>query len=116
MLPDSTLGGGAKVASTMTNGTVSTESSTKATPMVNTTMANGTVATNTISGGAKDLTVAYKGGEQHILVPPTAPIVTLAHGTKADVTQGSAVVVTEAKGGDTALAVAVDMDGVTPPM
>lgn len=115
-LPDTTLGGGTKVASTMTNGTVTTETSPKSAPMVNTTMTNGTVATDTKSGGTKELTVTYKGGKQQILVPPTAPIVTLALGTKADVTQGAAVVVTEAKGSDNALSVAVGIDGVKPPM
>ena len=115
-LPDTTLGGGAKVASSMTNGTVSTESSPKSEPMVNTTMTNGTVATDATKGGARELTVTYKDGKQQILVPPTAPIVSLAPGAKADVTQGAAVVVTEAKGGDNALSVAVGMGGVTPPM
>jgi hypothetical protein len=79
-------------------------------------MTNGTVALDTTSGGAKELTVTYKGGKQHILVPPTAPIVTLAPGAKTDVTQGAAVVVTEAQGGDNALSVALGMGGVTPPM
>ena len=79
-------------------------------------MTNGTVSTDTSAGGARQLTVTYKGGEQHILVPPTAPIVMLAPGTKADVKTGAAVVVTETKGTDTAVAVAVGVDGAKPPM
>jgi hypothetical protein len=117
-LPDTTLAGGTKVASTMTNGTVSTASSPALEPKVNSTMTNGTVSTNTSSGGAKQLTVTYKGGEQHILVPPTAPIVMLAPGKLSDVTKGAPVVVTEAKDSSslTAAGVAVGVDGATPPM
>jgi hypothetical protein len=117
-LPDTTLGGGTKVASTMTNGTVSTESRAGTSGKVNTTMTNGTVSTDQSAGAAKQLTVTYEGGRQHILVPPTAPIVMLAPGQKLDVAKGDAVVVTEAKGGGspTAAAVAVGVDGVTPPM
>ena len=40
----------------------------------------------------------------------------LAPGTKADVKTGAAVVVTETKGTDTAVAVAVGVDGAKPPM
>ena len=116
-LPDTTLGGGKThtVASTMTNGTVTMESGGGATK-VNSTMTNGTVTADNSAGGAKELVVTYKGGEQHILVPPTTPIVAFAPGSATDVKQGAAVVVTEAKDSDAAVSVAVGVDGVKPPM
>lgn len=113
-LPDTTLGGGTKVSSTMTNGTVAASSG--AGGKVNSTMTNGTVAAANASGGAKQLTVTYKGGEQQILVPPNVPVVTLAPGSKDDLKVGSAMVVTTAKDGDNAVSIAVGVDGVTPPM
>ena len=117
-LPDTTLSGGGKVASTMTNGDVSTASNAGPVAKVNSTMTNGTVATDTAAGGAKQLTVTYKGGEQQILVPPTAPIVLLAPGKMSDVVKGDAVVVTQAAGGGSPVAasVAVGVNGVVPPM
>ena len=117
-LPDTTPSGGGKVASAMTNGTVSTETSAGAPGKVSSTMTNGAVSTNTTSGGAMQLTVTYKGGEQHILVPPTAPIVMLAPAKMSDVSKGDAVVVTEAKSGGNPVAasVAVGVGGVRPPM
>jgi hypothetical protein len=115
-LPDTTLSGGGKVASSMTNGTVSMASGAGA-GKVDSTMTNGTVTTDTGSGGAKQLTVTYKGGQQTILVPPTAPIVMIAPGALADVTKGAGVVVTEAPGSaPTAAAVVVGVDGIMPPM
>jgi hypothetical protein len=113
-LPDTTQGGHTKVASSMTNGTVTTEHS--AGPKVASSMTNGTVAAAKGDAGEKQLTVTYKGGEQHILVPPTAPIVTLAPGSKADLSPGAAVFVAEGKTGNEALYVAVGVDGVKPPM
>jgi hypothetical protein len=115
-LPDTTLGGGKThmVASTMTNGTVTMESGGGA--KVNTTMTNGTVTADNSAGGAKQLVVTYKGGEQHVLVPPTTPIVALAPGSAADVKRGAAVAVTEAKDSDAAVSVSVGIDGVKPPM
>jgi hypothetical protein len=117
-LPDTTLSGGGKVSSTMTNGTVSSASSSGQAGKVASTMTNGTVSSDTSSGGVKTLTVTYKGGEQHILVPPTAPIVMLAPGKMSDVAKGDGVVVTEAKdaASPTAASVAVGVGGVKPPM
>ena len=115
-IPDTTLSGGASTSSTMTNGTVAVASSTAAT--TNSTMTNGTVSASDAKGGAKQLTVTYKGGEQSILVPPTAPIVTFVPGAMSDVTQGKTVfVVANDDGGKlTAIAVNVGSDGVNPPM
>ncbi|MBW4025010.1 MAG: hypothetical protein HIU92_18090 [Proteobacteria bacterium] len=116
-LPDTTLAGGGKVASTMTNGTVSTAMGSGSPTKVDSTMTNGTVSTDKSAGGAVQLTVTYNGGEQHILVPPTAPIVMLAPGKMSDVAKGDAVVVTEAKNNSgEAAVVAVGVDGTVPPM
>ena len=113
-LPDTTLGGGGKVSSTMTNGTVATQ--TSAGGKVNSTMTNGTVSSENAAGGARQLTVTYKGGEQQIVVPPNVPVVTLAPGSRDHLKVGGALVVTTAKDSDNALSVAVGVDGATPPM
>ena len=113
-LPDHTLAGGSTVASSMTNGNVSVASA--AGGKVNSSMTNGNVATSAAAGGAKQLTVTYKGGEQQILVPPNVPVVMLAPGTRDDMKEGGAVVVTTAKDSNTALGIAVGLNGVVPPM
>jgi hypothetical protein len=117
-IPDTTLAGGASTSSTMTNGTVATVRPSGGAPAVNSTMTNGTVASAATRGSAKTLTVTYKGGEQTILVPPTAPIVSFRPGTMAEVKDGDTVFVnaTEDGGKITANAVAVGTDGVKPPM
>ena len=111
-LPDTTMSGATTTESTMTNGTVS------AAAAVDSTMTNGSVAAAASQGGSKKLTVSYKGGEQTILVPPTAPVVTLSPGTMADVKQGSAVFIVAMKdaGKVEANMVAVGKNGVKPPM
>jgi len=115
-LPDTTLAGQATTASTMTNGTVSTAQ--PAGGSVNTTMTNGTVASAGAAGGAKEITVTYKGGKQMIIVPPTAPVVTYAPGSKAELKTGANVFVNGVNhdGKVTALFVAVGADGLRPPM
>ena len=116
-IPDTTLDGHATAGSTMTTGTVST--ATPAGGSVSTTMTNGTVASAGAAGGAKEITVTYKGGKQVIIVPPTAPIVTYAPGSKAELKTGAAVFVNALKNDDGKVAasfVAVGTDGVKPPM
>jgi hypothetical protein len=54
-------------------------------------MTNGTVSSAGASGDAKQITVTYKGGEQIVLVPPTAPVVTVVPGSKSDVAAGKVV-------------------------
>ncbi|MBW4035291.1 MULTISPECIES: hypothetical protein [Acidiphilium] len=117
-LPDTTLSGGTKTASTMTNGNVAAVSGGAAGGKVSSTMTNGNVAATKSSDGVKRLTVTYKGGQQTILVPPTAPIVKFAPGMKADAVTGAHVFIkaSESDGKITAGAVAVGVDGVTPPM
>jgi hypothetical protein len=116
-IPDTTLAGHATASSTMTNGTVST--ATPAGGSVNTTMTNGTVASAGAADGAKEITVTYNGGKQMIIVPRTAPIVTFAPGSKAELKTGATVFVNALKNDDgnvTAVSVAVGTHGVKPPM
>ena len=115
-IPDTTLSGGAVTSSSMTNGSVSAVSTSV--PKVNSTMTNGDVAASKSQGGVTHLVVTYKGGQQDVLVPPTAPIVTYRPGTEALVAKGSDVFVkaTETGSGLVADTVAVGVDGVKPPM
>jgi hypothetical protein len=117
-IPDTTLSGSTTTASTMTNGTVSTTAPGSGEKTAASTMTNGTVSSAGETDGAKQITVTYKGGKQIVLVPPTAPIVTYEPGERSDVTPGSAVFVSGVSqdGKVTANAVAVGVDGVTPPM
>jgi hypothetical protein len=89
-IADTTLSGGGTTASAMTNGTVA-KTAPAAGAKTASSMTNGTVSSAAASGDAKQITLTYKGGEQHVLVPPTAPVVTVAPGTKADVTVGKVV-------------------------
>jgi hypothetical protein len=117
-IPDTTLSGNTTTASTLTNGTVSTTVPAAGDGVVDSTMTNGTVSSAGEADGAKQIAVTYKGGKQIVLVPPTAPIVTYEPGTRSDVTPGSSVFVNgvSQEGKVTANAVAVGVDGVTPPM
>jgi hypothetical protein len=74
---DTTVGGDVHTASSMTNGSVTAVAQGGNVATANSTMTNGSVAAASGHGGARQLTVTYKGGEQMILVPPTAPVVTL---------------------------------------
>jgi hypothetical protein len=87
-IPDTTLSGRATTASAMTNGTVRAATPAKT---VTSTMTNGTVSSAGASGGGKQVTVTYQGGEQVVTVPSTAPVVTVAPGGKSDVVVGKAV-------------------------
>ena len=86
---DTTLSGGAQTSSSMTNGNVSAVSTSAAT--VNSTMTNGDVAAARSQGGVTHLVVTYKGGQEDVLVPPTAPIVTFRPGMKDVVAKGNDV-------------------------
>jgi len=90
-IPDTTLSGGATTASAMTNGTVKAATPAAGARTVTSTMTNGTVSSASASGGSKRITVTYQGGEQVVLVPPTAPVVTVVPGGKSDVTVGKVV-------------------------
>lgn len=116
-IPDTTLAGDTTTKSAMTNGSVAAVSSSQ-TPAVNSSMTNGSVASSSSEKGAKQLTVTYKGGQQKILVPPTAPIVTFKPGSMSELTKGATVFVNAMKddGKVTANSVAVGTNGVKPPM
>jgi hypothetical protein len=117
LLTDTTLSGGARTASSMTNANVKAISAGAAAPHVSSTMTNGSVATATKQGGARFLTVTYKGGEQHILVPPTAPIVAFVPSAASIVKPGAPVFVNgdQTNGKTTAGLVAVANRGQTIP-
>jgi hypothetical protein len=90
-IADTTLSGGAKTASAMTNGTVTAAKAAAGAGKVNSAMTNGIVSSTGASGGAKQITLTYQGGKQIVLVPPTAPVVTVVPGGKSDVTVGTVV-------------------------
>ena len=116
-IPDTTVSGSSgTTSSSMTNGTISAVQSKGAT--ANSSMTNGMVSSSQGKGGAKQITVAYKGGVQTILVPPTAPIVAFAPNSMSDLVKGKVVFVLAGDTGGklTANAVAIGADGVTPPM
>jgi hypothetical protein len=117
-LPDTTLAGGAHTSSTMTNGRVAAVTRGGGAATVNSTMTNGSVAATSGRGGARQLTVTYKGGEQMILVPPTAPIVTLQIAAVSDVKPGDAVFVnaTADAGKTTADLIIVGANGAVAPI
>jgi hypothetical protein len=116
-LPDTTLAGGARTASNMTNATVKAISAPQSLPRVNSTMTNASVASATAKGGVRFLTLTYKGGAQNILVPPTAPIVAFVPGPASIAKPGAKVFVLSDKtdGKITAGLVAVGSHGLTPP-
>lgn len=117
-IADTTLSRGAGTSSTMTNGSVAAIDESAGAPSANSTMTNGSVTAETAKRGAKQLKVTYKGGEQTILVPPTAPIVNLQPGAVSDLKPGDIVFVNAiADGGKTtAKLILVDRDGVAPPI
>ncbi len=85
---------------------------------VGSTMTNGSIAAATRAGDIKQLTVTYNGAKQTILVPPTAPIVTLKPSVIADLKAGDAVFVNAAAEGSktTGALIIVGSNGVAPPL
>ena len=101
-VPDTTLTGGARTASSMTNGSVATTAADGSAATTTSSMTNGSVASASQGGTVRQVTLTYKGGQQTILVPPTAPVVTLQPGTGADLKAGDKVFVNAiADGGKT---------------
>jgi hypothetical protein len=117
-VPDTTLSGGATTASAMTNGTITATMPAAGARTVTSTMTNGTVSSAGASSGAKQITVTYKGGKQIVLVPPTAPVVTVAPGGKSDVTVGTVVFINAVQqdGKVSAAAIFAGVNGATPPI
>ena len=81
-------------------------------------MTNGNVDAATDKSGAKQITVSYKDGKQTIIVPPTAPVVSLQPGDMSLVKKGDTVFVagSEDAGKITARFVAVGTESAKPPM
>lgn len=83
-------------------------------------MTNATVANTVKSVDGETITVKYKDGEQKIVVPPNAPIVTYVPGGMADLKPGAKIFIVAAvpqpDGSFTAARVNVGKDGLTPPM
>jgi hypothetical protein len=101
-MADTTLNGDARTASTMTNGSVATAAEDGTAATAASSMTNGSVASASRSGAVRQVTLTYKGGQQTILVPPTAPVVTLQPGTGPDLKAGDKVFVNAiADGGKT---------------
>jgi hypothetical protein len=101
-MPDTTIAGGARTASSMTNGSVATAAANGNDTTTTSSMTNGSVASASQGGTVRQVTLTYKGGQQTILVPPTAPVVTLQPGTVSDLKPGDKVFVNAiADGGKT---------------
>jgi len=115
-IPDTTVSGGINTTSAMTNGSVTTLAA-PSDAVVNSEMTNGSVAATSSEDGTARLTLTYKGGEQTILVPPTAPIVIFQSASTAAVTKGENVfvVATEDAGKITAHLVAVGTGDIKAP-
>jgi hypothetical protein len=92
-MPDTTLSGGTRTASAMTNGSVAAVAQDGTATTTTSSMTNGSVAAASEGGGVRQVTLTYKGGQQTILVPPTAPVVTLQLGAGSDLKPGDKVFV-----------------------
>jgi len=85
----------------------------------NSTMTNAIVDQTVTSVDGQVLTVKYPGGEKKIIVSPNTPVVAFDKGDRAEVKDGSKVIVRAAKQSDgslTAASVTYGRDGLTPPM
>lgn len=85
----------------------------------NSSMTNANVDTVVEGTSGRDLKLSYKGGSNTVTVPTSAPVVTLAPATRADLIVGKKVfvVAVPANGGaHDAQFVVVEKDGVVPPM
>jgi hypothetical protein len=113
-LPDTSLTGGARTPSSMTNADVKAIGSGKNVPS---TMTNAGVATVTAKDDVRYVTLTYKGGEQSIVIPPTARVVAFVPGAATIAKRGAPVFVLsdDTNGKITAGLVAVGSDGLTPP-
>jgi hypothetical protein len=110
---------GKMVSSSMTNGSVqSTGSGSTSGKLVSSSMTNGNVKSSQTKHGAKVLTVAYKGGKKHIIIPSDAPIVTFKKADHSALEKGAKVFAMAAgnNGQLTAKLVAVGKNGLQPPM
>ncbi|HLW91149.1 MAG TPA: DUF5666 domain-containing protein [Roseiarcus sp.] len=83
-------------------------------------MTNGNISAKVDTVDGPKLTVAYRGGEQTIIVDKATPIVLMAPGSTADLKPGAGVMVSatgkDSDGAYQAAYVVVGRDGVKPPM
>jgi Domain of unknown function (DUF5666) len=82
-------------------------------------MTNGNIQARVDAASGPKLTVAYKGGEQTIVVDPKTPIVAIEPGAQTDIKPGAAIIARGAKQEDGSIDAAfilVGKDGLVPPM
>lgn len=82
------------------------------------TMTNGTIGQMVVANG-RMITLTYKGGEQHVLVPDDVPFVTYVPADRSALTVGAHVLINGTRAADgavTAAAVSIGKDGLVPPM
>jgi hypothetical protein len=82
-------------------------------------MTNGNIQARVDAASGPKLTVAYKGGEQTIVVDPKTPIVAIEPGAQTDLKPGAAIIARGAKQEDGSIDAAfilVGKDGLVPPM
>jgi hypothetical protein len=82
-------------------------------------MTNGNITARVDATSGPKLTVAYKGGEQTIVVDPKTPIVAMAPGAQTDLKPGAAIIARgprQEDGSIDAAFVLVGKDGLVPPM
>jgi Domain of unknown function (DUF5666) len=81
-------------------------------------MTNGTVGSLSATNG-RMITIAYKGGEKHVLVPDNVPVVTYEPADLSALTPGANVLVNgthTADGSVVATSVSIGKNGLVPPM
>ena len=81
-------------------------------------MTNANLASTTRASGGNEITLAYEGGSQTILVSPQTPVVTFAPGSLADLKPGATIFTIARVEGDGTFStqrVSVSKDGVKPP-
>ena len=82
-------------------------------------MTNGNISARVDATTGPKLTVAYKGGEQTIVVDPKTPIVSFEPGAKTDLKPGAAIIARGPKQEDGSIDAAfilIGKDGLVPPM
>ena len=84
----------------------------------NSSMTNANIAAAAQTSGGNEITLAYKGGEQKVLVTSDTEVVTFVPGTRADLKPGETIFSGARVDGDGKFMtqrVAVSKDGVKPP-
>jgi hypothetical protein len=85
----------------------------------NSSMTNGNIAARVDAASGPKLTVAYKGGEQTIVVDPKTPIVSFEPGDRSELKAGAAIIARGPKQADGSIDgafVLVGKDSLVPPM